>query len=162
MDCFPTVLEAVGAPVDPADRDLPGESLWRLATEPDRERFVFSEYHAAGSRSAAFMVTDGKQKLVHYTHEAPHLFDLVTDPDELVDLSTSPEHRGLWRRLDAQLREILDPEATDARCRADQMAKVEAFGGKEQVIRRGLSNSPVPGEKPVFNQAAHTEANVGN
>ena len=150
VDCFPTVLEAVGSEPASEDACLPGESLWETARRADRDRTVFSEYHAAGSRNAVFMLVDRRHKYVHYTHEPPQVFDLETDPDELQDLSRSPSHLNLVRELEGRLRGLLDPEATDLRCKADQEAKVEAFGGMEAVIRRGLSNSPVPGEKPVF------------
>ena len=96
------------------------------------------------------MLVDRRYKYVHYTHEPPQVFDLETDPDELLDLSGSPSHQNLVRGLEARLRDLLDPEATDLRCKVDQTAKVEAYGGMEAVIQRGLSNSPVPGEKPVF------------
>ena len=47
VDCFPTALECVGA--ERVDEDLPGRSLWQIAQEDDRERTVFSEYHALGT-----------------------------------------------------------------------------------------------------------------
>ena len=150
VDCFPTVLEAVGSEPASEDACLPGESLWDIARQEDRDRTVFSEYHAAGSRNAVFMLVDRRHKYVHYTHEPPQVFDLETDPDELLDLSGSLSHQNLVRGLEARLRDLLDPEATDLRCKGDQAAKVEAYGGMEAVIQRGLSNSPVPGEKPVF------------
>ncbi len=150
VDCFPTVLQAVGVGPDDEDADLPGESLWKIAGAADRDRTVFSEYHAAGSRHATFMQVDRRYKYLHYTHEQAQVFDLDTDPDELRDLARSPAHQNLVRQLEARLRDMLDPETTDLRCKADQTAKVEAFGGMDAVIARGLSNSPVPGEKPVF------------
>jgi len=147
IDCPPTILESVGLQPQP---DLSGESLWRLATEPDSTRTVLSEYHAAGTRHGISMITDGQYKYIHYCHESPQLFDLESDPSELHDLSELPEHQATRSTYEQKLRDILDPEAVDAHAKADQLAKVEAFGGEEAVIARGLSNSPVPGEKPVF------------
>ena len=151
LDIFPTALECVGAQAADADADLPGESIWQLANAPDRARFVFSEYHAVAAQSGYYMLTDGRHKYVYYVNAAPQLFDLQADPHELHDLAASPEHVDTRARFDAELRKLLDPEATDARAKADQHAKVERFGGEDAVLRRGFFvNSPTPGEDPGF------------
>ena len=50
------------------------------------------------------------------------------------------------------LRKVVDPEAADAKARADQGAKIAALGGREAVLARGsFGYSPVPGTKPVYN-----------
>ena len=82
------------------DSDLPGDSLWRVASEPERDRTVFSEYHAAGSRHAAFMIVDRRFKYIHYTFEAAQVFDLENDPDELNDLAKSADHQILGQALE--------------------------------------------------------------
>jgi len=150
VDCFPTILEAVGAESHPDDAGLPGESLWQIAAGPERERVVFSEYHAAGSLHGAFMVCDGHTKLVHYHHELSHLFDLENDPQERVNLADSPAHLPLRQKMEAHLRGLVDVDAADRLAKADQAAKLVEWGGEEAVLRRGLSNSAIPGEKPVF------------
>lgn len=154
VDCFPTILEAVGAQPHADDAELPGESLWQMAAGPERERIVFSEYHAAGSLHGAFMVCDGHAKFVHYHNEPPHLFDLDNDPQERMNLADSPAHQPLRRRLESHLRGLVDVEAVDRQAKADQAAKLAEWGGEEAVLRRGLSNSAIPGEKPVFHQVA--------
>ena len=46
---------------------------------------------------------------------------------------------------------MLDPEAIDARARADQRAMVERRGGEEAVRAKGaFDHSPTPGEQPAF------------
>ena len=46
------------------------------------------------------MVLDGRWKLVHFEGGfRPMLFDLETDPQELVDLGTAPEHAEVRARL---------------------------------------------------------------
>ncbi len=152
VDCFPSVLEAMGIEPEPEDTTLPGESLWRIAGEPTRERVVFSEYHAAGSRHGAFMVCDSHAKYVHYHHEPPHLFDLDNDPQERVNLADSPAHQSLRRKMESHLQAIVDVDAADRLAKADQAAKLVEWGGEEAVLRRGLSNSAIPGEKPHFQQ----------
>ncbi len=150
VDCFPTILAAVGAEPTAADVDLPGESLLALAQAPDRERLIFSEYHAAGTRNGVYMVCDGHFKYVEYLHETPQLFDLTLDPQEHVNLATSSAHQATLAYYAAQLRAIVDPAAVDRLAKADQQAKVDTYGGEAAILARGLSNSAIPGEAPLF------------
>jgi len=150
VDAFPTILEAVGAESHPDDADLPGESLWAIAAGPEQERVVFSEYHAAGSLHGASMVCDGHAKLVHYHYEPSHLFDLDNDPLETVNLADATEHQALRERMESHLRALVDVDAVDRLAKADQAAKLAEWGGEEAVLKRGLSNSAIPGEKPLF------------
>lgn len=151
IDGFPTVLDAIGASPSPKDSDLPGESLWSIATEPDRERAAFSEYHALGSQNAIYML-----RSLHYKYNVggpPVLFNLEADPNETSDISSLPESEPILSEFEAQLHAIMDPEATDVQAKADQKAKIEAFGGEAEVKKRGaFTNSPVPGVTPLFKQ----------
>ena len=59
----------------------------------------------------------------------------------------------LLANYEAQLREILDPEAVDRQAKADQQRRVDSLGGRAAVVARGaFINSPAPGEKPHFRQ----------
>ena len=147
VDCYPTICEAFDLPTN---NNYPGQSLFQVAQEPDQHRYIFSEYHAAGTKHGIYMITDGHHKYIHYTHDDAQFFDLDTDPQECNDLIQSPAHQTHIAEFKTQLQNILNPEETDAQAKRDQWAKIEAFGGEEAVINRGLSNSPVPGVKPVF------------
>jgi choline-sulfatase len=148
VDCFPTVLQCVGAEPHPDDRDLPGASLWNASAG---QRCVLSEYHAVSSRNGVFMLRDGRYKYVHYVHEPPQLFDLDADPHELRDLANEASHQGVVARCETQLRAMVDPEGVDGCARADQERRITQFGGREAVISRGtFDNSPVPGETAAF------------
>ncbi|MCY3766063.1 MAG: sulfatase-like hydrolase/transferase [Gemmatimonadetes bacterium] len=149
VDCFPTVLECAGATRE--GTRLPGGSLWQIARNADENRTVFSEYHAVGSCNAAYMLRDRTWKYIYYVDEPPQLFNLENDPTETTDLSGFPDHQSTLASFERRLRDILDPEATDARAKADQLAKIASFGGDDAVRNRGaFDNSPVPGEKPAF------------
>ena len=158
VDFYPTVLEALDVPLTEEERSFPGRSLWTLARPPgaiaresDRDRTVFSEYHAVGSQAASYMLRDRRYKYVYYVGAPPQLFDLTEDPLEIHDLAGSPEFLSLLEKSERCLREMLDPERTDARAKADQKRAVEACGGRDAVIERGsFDNSPVPGEEPKF------------
>jgi choline-sulfatase len=149
VDFFPTILDALDVPLDPADWDLPGRSLFEVMDAPhDRERMVFGEYHAAGAISGAFMLRQGDWKYVHYAGYPPQLFNLVTDPDEIRDLAADPQHHDVRQHFEQALREILDPDAVDAKAKAAQAAIVDQYGGREAVIARGsFGATPAPGER---------------
>jgi choline-sulfatase len=148
-DVGPTLLEWMGVEV-PAE--WPGRSLLSLAREPDDARRVaFSEYHAAGAASGAYMIRQGRWKLIHYVGMAPELFDLENDPQELHDLAASPAHQSVIAQLGAELRKQVDPEAQDRQAKADQRALLDAHGGRDAVVARGgFGATPAPGTKPSF------------
>lgn len=143
LDIGPTAAAATRA--DLSDEDLPGESLIALANAADSDRAVFAEYHASGSDTGQFMIRKGHWKYVFYVDTVPQLFNLEQDPDELVDLGTSPEHAPIRAQLDAALRQICNPEAEDARAFADQMVIIRANGGKEGIASSAdIPFTPVP------------------
>lgn len=142
VDIAPTVLASAGLPVP---SDLPGADLVELANRPDDDqRIGFSEYHAVGSPSAAFMLRQGRWAYHHYVGFAPELFDTVADPDQHRDLAADPAHADTLRHMAALLRARLDPDALDRQAKADQNALVARFGGREQALRTGP-----PGATPV-------------
>lgn len=153
LDLFPTLLE--GAGIDPAPEmgRRPGRSLFALAGAPaDAQRPILSEYHAAGSNSAAFMLRIGRWKYHHYVGFRPELFDLQYDPEELHDLAADPAHAEVLARMEAELRGLLDPEAVDRQAKADQAALIAHHGGPEAAHRLGSSTStpaPVAGARPT-------------
>lgn len=150
VDSFPTILEAVGARLTPAEADLPGRSLWPLARGEDTfQRTVFSEYHASGSPTGVFMARGERYKYIHYVGLPSQLFDLRTDPDEHHDLAADPHYAGVLRACEHELRRIVDPEAVDARAKAEQRAGIEAHGGVEAVLAAGppfIQGTPTPAQ----------------
>lgn len=153
IDCYPTVLEAVGCPLNDDDRSRAGESLWTIAQVADQNRSIFAEYHAIASQNAFYMIRDMKYKFVYYVDAPNQLFDLDNDPKELTNLAENPDvdTQGILKDFEAQLRSLIDPEAIDQQAKHDQHELIEFYGGKEAVINRGsFINSPVPGEAPVF------------
>jgi choline-sulfatase len=146
VDGFPTILAATGVAPLPADADLPGRNLFAVARGQAAARTLLSEYHAVGSPTGAFMIRKGDFKYVYYAGMPPQLFDLAADPLEQRDLAREPGYAGLVADCERALRAVVDPDAADARARADQAARVAAFGGREAVLARGsFGHSPVPG-----------------
>lgn len=143
VDIAPTVLDAAGLPVPP---EWPGHSLRAIACRPDDpDRVGFSEYHAVGSPSAAYLVRQGSWTYHHYVGYAPELFDLASDPGQVHDLAGEARHAGVRDHFERLLRTMLDPEATDRRAKADQAALVARHGGREAALRLGPQGAtPVP------------------
>ena len=149
VDCAPTILEAAGAP---ALAPLAGHSLFDVAGGAKPTRPVLAEYHAIGSSAGGYMLRHARYKYCHYVGARPQLFDLVADPEELVDLATSTAHAPALAQCEARLREILDPEAVDARAKARQAELLAAYGGREKALARGdLGFTPAPGTAAEFN-----------
>lgn len=146
VDLFPTLVESAGARLSPEDASLPGASLWPAIAGAADERPVFAEYHAQGSKAAAYMVRESNMKLIYHVGMPAQLFDLAQDPDETIDLAGTPG-AGAWiARLTDRLNAICDPVAVDARAKADQRAMVERWGGIEAVSKASqIIFSPPPG-----------------
>src|SRR5580704_9027745 len=151
VDCFPTILGWAGVAREAADRDLPGLPLDEVVrTAP--KRTILCEYHAAGAATGAFMIRKGPFKYVYYAGMPPQLFDLDSDPQENRDLAREPGYQGLVEDCEHELRRVVDPDAADALAKADQRARIAAFGGREAILQRGsFGHSPTPGTKPVYN-----------
>ena len=105
IDLAPTFVQVAGG--TPAGHIMEGESLMPIlhgqATDTKRE-FVLAEYDFSATPLAErlgldvrdanmFMIADARWKMVHcQSGHRPILFDLQSDPDELVDLGDSPDH----------------------------------------------------------------------
>lgn len=150
IDVYPTVMDTFGLSTDTDDR--PGRSLVDIANAPDAtERVVFSEYHASGSCSGAFMIRSGHWKYIHYAGFRPQLFDLKNDPEELCDLGNDPDHAAICHDLEAKLRTICDPDDVERRAKADQAALIERNGGRDAVVAKGgFGATPPPGQKAAY------------
>jgi choline-sulfatase len=144
VDLFPTIVAAAGARLADADRGLPGADLWPAIEGREAARVAFAEYHAQGSKAGAFMVREGALKLIYHVGMPAQLFDLALDPNETRDLAT--ERPEAVRALEARLRAICDPEAVDARAKADQRAAADAWGGAAKLLgETQILFTPPPG-----------------
>ncbi len=144
-DIAATVEHVVGLGERPLQSPWQSRSLARIATRPDPDRIILSEYHDGGSPSGFFMLRHRDLKYVHYAGgHAPQLFDLSTDPHEMDDLGEKPEHQAACGAMHQKLRKILDPEAVNTAAFADQKALLEQYGGAEAVLAMpGFNHTPV-------------------
>jgi len=115
VDILPTLLELGGGAVRPdAGFDVDGSSLLPLARGEEAGRTVRSEYLAEGALAPILMLRRGDLKFVWSAADPPLLFDLASDPDELLNLAVLPEHAERVARLEAEVRERWDPDALHA------------------------------------------------
>ena len=153
VDLYPTIVDSVGAALHDDDQALPGVSLWPAIGDEDqqqRQRLGFAEYHAAGSRAGSFMLRAGDDKLIYHVGMPAELFDLAADPQETHDLVAAGSDSSARRaaELEAQLREICDPEAVDRRCKAEQRTRAEQFGGNDAILAMDtFVRTPPPGQQ---------------
>jgi choline-sulfatase len=147
VDLFPTLVDLTGAQPQPADADLPGVSLWPAALgQDDLDRPVFAEYHAQGSRTAAYLVRLRDDKMIVHVGMPTQTFDLRTDPDELHDLHGTAQGEAIERRLMPVLLSICDPQLQDDRAKAAQRAKADVYGGQQAVGEEAfIAFTPPPG-----------------
>ena len=123
------------------------KSLYSIAREPvEPDRPVFSEYHAAGSVSGAYMLRKGRWKYHHYVGFDPELFDLEADLEETTNLASDPTALDIVESMHEALLNICDPELADAQAFEDQAELVKRFGGREAAFKLGAPGAtPTPG-----------------
>lgn len=143
VDLSATITDHFGEVLD----DAPGRSLYDIANEADDpEREVFSEYHAAGAVTGAFMLRKGRWKLIYYVGFEPELFDLEADPEEMTNRAADPACAEVIADLKDRLYAICDPELTDANAHADQAAMIASYGGREAALKLGAPAATPPPE----------------
>lgn len=144
-----TILETVGIDDVLASGN---RSLRDIANEPDdRNRVALSEYYANGADTACYMIRKGKYKYIHYVNYEPELFDQDADPEEECNLAADPGHAAVLADMLGELKARLDPDAVHAEAQAAQAALVEAAGGRDAVLKKGVfQGTPAPGDKAEY------------
>lgn len=147
VDIYPTAIECLGGVMCEEDRRLPGRSLLAFAGgKEEPERAVYSEYLGFGIYTGEFMLRRGPFKYIHYVGERPQLFDLKEDPEECRDLAGDPEYCEVIRRMEKELRTLVDPEKAEEDARIAQRALLDRFGGQEAFLKTFHPSlfSPIP------------------
>tara|TARA_R110000751_G_scaffold254230_1_gene353684 strand:+ start:4302 stop:5735 length:1434 start_codon:yes stop_codon:yes gene_type:complete len=144
IDVSQTIIDHFGATLEGT---RPGRSLYDIVAAPnDPDRIVFSEYHAVGAVSAAYMLRKGDWKLIHYHTFEPELFNLAEDPEETNNRGQDPECATVLADLENELRKICDPAKINDLAFADQDAMIEAYGGQELAMNIGAPSATPPPE----------------
>jgi choline-sulfatase len=120
-------------------------------TGRETPRVGFAEFHASASRAGGFLWRDGADKLIYHVGMASQLYDLEADPIEAHDRVAEGTADGRDRDLESALRAFVDPEAVDARAKADQRAQAERHGGTEAIAKQGtIVYTPPPGQSARY------------
>ncbi|MEC7256201.1 MAG: sulfatase-like hydrolase/transferase, partial [Pseudomonadota bacterium] len=144
LDVSQTIIDHFGATLE---GDRPGRSLYDIAAAPEQpDRLVFSEYHAVGAVSAAYMLRKGDWKLIHYHGFPPELFNLSDDPEETTNRADDPACADVLAELEQALRRICDPTEMNDLAFADQDAMINGYGGKEVAMNMGAPAATPPPE----------------
>ncbi len=113
IDLYPTFLDMAGLPPNP---DLDGESLLPLAKgeTQDSRNWAYACFTGSSVNTTMYMLRKGPWKYIAYAGYPSQLFNQEEDPDEIHDLSA--EKPEVARRMDKELREIVDFEECHERC----------------------------------------------
>ena len=144
LDIYPTALEAAGLSGLPAGAN--SQSLFQIAAaNDDPDRPVFGEYHAAGAMTGAFMLRQGRFKLIRYQGLLSQLFDLKVDPYEETDLACEAAMTEELQRLESVLDSFVDSGLADLSVRQSQDRLITRHGGRDVVLGDGgFTATPVP------------------
>jgi len=141
LDLSASIADHFGAPLQVSEGVKP---LAEVIANPEPERVVFSEYHAAGAVSAAFMIRKGSWKYIHYVGFDEEMFHLGKDPEETLNLAGEIGFEAKLEELRNDLRAICDPDATNALAFEDQAALIARHGGKEAAFKLGAPGATPP------------------
>jgi arylsulfatase A-like enzyme len=109
MDLLPTFCDFAGATI-PAG--VEGRSVWRIIRG---ESTAVRDVLYTAYRDCQRAVRDDRWKLIHYPLvDRTQLFDLGSDPHELVNLAEEPEHAARVRAMTAVLQGEMDRYGDEA------------------------------------------------
>jgi choline-sulfatase len=129
LDLLPTLLE-LGRPQEgpTAAIEYEGASLTPALEGGELpERTVSGEYLAEGALAPIFMLRHGTHKFIWSEPDPPMLFDLARDPNELQNLTASPEHAPVVAKFEAEMHERWHPARLRDEILKSQRARRFAF-----------------------------------
>jgi len=139
IDLLPTLADMVE---ETAPAGLPGISMLPGIRSdivlPDRP--VFCEYHGEGVHAPCFMVRMDNFKYIYVHGHEDLLYDLVTDPGELNNISTEPDNAEIVSELRGLVLSTFNPDAIAVKALQSQQNRRYIFHSKKQEIK--ADNNP--------------------
>jgi choline-sulfatase len=120
VDLAPTVVELACGREALSGADMDGESLVETLARRIERMPIVCEYHAEGVNAPGAMIRDGRHKLLVCGDDPALLYDLESDPLELMSLAERPECEDTVHRLQDALAERLDLTEIKQRVLASQ------------------------------------------
>jgi choline-sulfatase len=120
IDLLPTLAELARIDMTGIMTWTDGESLVPLAMGKTRQTPVAMEYAAEGSITPLVALVQGRWKYIRCGADPDQLFDLATDPHELVNRADDPAHAETLAVFRAQADARWDLAAFDAAVRESQ------------------------------------------
>ena len=135
VDLFPTILEiANGGEMPDLFNPLDGSSLTGLlqGEEDGWQDTVFSEYTADYAVAPYLMIRKERFKYIYCEPDPPQLFDLLTDPNELENLSGRSEYADIERTFFNEVFRIWDPQGLKNRVIESQHRRIFIFNALQR------------------------------
>ena len=133
IDVCPTLCKLAGVSLDEVAPWTTGESLVPLGQGAERLSPVMMEYAAEASYAPMVSLRSGRWKFNRCLLDPDQLFDLETDPHELVNLATAPTHQAVVEELSAEIDTRWDLSAFDAAVRQSQACRWVVY----EALRQG-------------------------
>ena len=121
VDILPTLNELGGGSDEDLAEQIDGRSLVpALEGRSWSGGRVYSEHLDGGTQAPRIMLRDGPWKLVHSRAYPPQLYNLESDPSEVVNLAGHPDHADTLGRLTGRIETDYDLDRLPALVTADQ------------------------------------------
>ena len=133
IDVCPTLCKLAGVSLDEVAPWTTGESLVPLGQGAERLSPVMMEYAAEASYAPMVSLRSGRWKFNRCLLDPDQLFDLETDPHELVNLAAAPTHQAVVEKLSAEIDVRWDLSAFDAAVRQSQACRWVVY----EALRQG-------------------------
>ena len=145
-DLMPTLADLARTGASEAlPRPVDGRSLVTLleGAPEDAEATVLGEYLAEGVHAPMVMLRRGRWKLIHTPSDPDQLFDLESDPLELVNVAAG-HGAPVLAELRDEVRRRWDLEALDQAVRESQQARLAIFRALQQGTPHPWDHQPSP------------------
>ncbi len=123
VDILPTLCELAGRDAAAFATPLDGKSLVPQLLGAGGTDEVIGEYLAEGAIAPLVMIKRGRYKFVHSPVDPDQLYDLIADPDEVVNLAAAPVHQETTRAFLAEVNRRWDLPSLESAVIASQQRR---------------------------------------